>query len=388
MTRDRSVIYLDNAATSFPKPPEVGDAMKRFVETAAGNPGRGGHRISHLARHAVETARRRVARLIGAADERRVVFALNATDALHLAFCGMLQPGDRVLVSSIEHNSVMRPLRFWQARGVLVDVVPCPNGKIDPGAFHDRVKSGARLVVCAHASNVTGIISPIEELAVIAHECGACLLVDAAQTVGHFPIDVTALGADLLAFSGHKGLMGPTGTGALYVSQSAPIQCIRPGGTGTDSDLEIQPEDFPQHLESGTPNTVGIAGLDASLKFIEDTGIAAVVEKQNALMERIVEGVSALDGIHMVGNLEAKRVPVLSMTFDGIDAHQAAAYLDARHRIAVRSGLHCAPAAHKSLGTYSHGTLRVSPGFFNTPEDVDTLLLGLKEALRLLIRRG
>lgn len=378
----KKVIYFDNAATSFPKPPGVGEAMKAFIETSAGNPGRGGHSLSREAERVVDSARRRLARFLGVTNSSRIVFTLNATDALHLAIDGLLKPGDHVLASSYEHNSVVRPLMNWASKGVLVDFVDgCGEAIVD--SFRRSVRSETRAIVCSHASNVSGTVMPVSEIADLARELKCLLIVDAAQSVGHIPLDIDAAGADFVAFSGHKGLMGPTGTGGLYVAESVDLSPVRFGGTGIHSESEAQPVEYPFRLESGTPNTAGIAGLDAALRFIEDVGADVVAARQMKLLAMIAGSVSNIGGVSAIGVESASRVPLISLVFDKADPQDVASYLDARFGIAVRAGLHCAPSAHRAFGTFPAGTLRISPGYFNNEDDVDILLIALKEAVEV-----
>ncbi len=274
------MIYLDNAATSWPKPPEVLRAMTDVLERAGGNPGRSGHRISIAAARVIYDTREEISQFFGISDPLRVIFTVNATHAINLAMIGMLKPGDHVVTSSMEHNAVMRPLRSLEKQGIRLSVVACaPDGSLDVGAIVEVVTPDTRLVVLTHASNVVGTLLPIGEVANIAHQAGALLLVDAAQTAGVIPIDMTAMGIDLLAFTGHKELQGPPGVGGLVIADGIDVAQIRPlicGGTGSRSESEEQPDDLPDKFESGTANLAGIAGLNAGLQWIKERGIEEI----------------------------------------------------------------------------------------------------------------
>jgi cysteine desulfurase family protein len=366
------MIYLDNAATSWPKAPGVAEAMSRFLLEEAGNPGRSGHRLARTAAERVESARRALARLLGVSPPERIVFTLNATDGLNLALKGLLRPGDHVITSSVEHNSVTRPLRALAEQGVQVTKVPCfGDGTVDVDALARAFRPNTRLVVLTHASNVAGTLQPVAEVARLAHAAGALFLVDGAQTVGAVPFRVADLGADLLAFSGHKGLLGPTGTGALYVGPGVDLRPTREGGTGTSSELDVQPSDLPHRLESGTPNTVGIAGLGAALEYLEHRGLEAIRAHEVALVRALREGLREVPGLRLYGPEDPARCAgAVSFTLPGLEPSEVAAILDASFDVAVRPGLHCAPDAHRTLGTFPLGTVRLSVGPFNTLDEV------------------
>lgn len=375
------MIYLDNAATSYPKAPGVGAAMARFIEESAGNPGRSGHRLAVAAGSVVADTRRRVATLIGAADPSRVVFTLNATDAINQALWGLLRPGDRVVCTSIEHNAVARPLHALGERGVEVERVPCgPDGSLDLADLEAALRwEPARLVVVCHASNVTGTILPVDEAARLAHEHGAAILVDAAQTAGVLPIDVAASAIDLLAFPGHKGLLGPTGTGALYVAPGIALSSIRQGGTGTRSEEERQPAELPEALEAGTVNTVGIAGLGAALGYLEAQPPGRIRDHELAMTAMLLDGLQEIPGLRIHGPANpGRQVATVSITLEGWEPIDLGAALDSAFEIAVRPGLHCAPLAHRTIGTYPRGTVRLSPGCFTSGDDVTAACSALR----------
>lgn len=378
------MIYLDNAATSWPKAPGVAAAMTDFIAHDAGNPGRGAHRLALAAGRTVERTRAQLAAFFGIRDPSRVVFTANATAALNLAIKGLLKPGDRVVTTSMEHNAVVRPLHALAVRhGVQVEkVMAGPDGRVSPAALIDRITPQTRLVVMTHASNVCGALQPVAEVGAACRRLGVPLLVDAAQTAGLFPISVSELGISLLAFPGHKGLLGPTGTGGLYVAPELELEPAVEGGTGTQSELPEQPRHCPERYEAGTVNTVGLAGLAAGLTYIAERGLQTLREHELYLADRLRRGLAALAGVRLVGadpDAAAADAPVVSVVVEGHDSGEVAALLDRDYGIAVRSGLHCAPDAHRTLGTLESGTIRFSPGPFNTIEDIDAAVVAMRE---------
>jgi len=380
-------IYFDQAATSWPKPTEVMASMDSFQRSIGASPGRSGHSRSLDAARVVLGAREAVARLFGVADPLRIVFTKNATEALNLVAFGLLEPGDHCITSSMEHNSVMRPLRALEATGVELSLIPCSaRGELDPHEIIPLIKPNTKAVFLTHASNVTGTIMPIAEAATIARDNGLVLCVDAAQTAGAVPIDVKEMDVDFLVFTGHKSLMGPQGTGGLYIRPGFEDQ-LRPlmlGGTGSRSEYEVQPDFMPDKFESGTPNTVGLAGLGAGVAFILDTGLGAIRAYEERLTGQLLDGLTALDGVRVYGPDTAhERTALVSFTLAKMSPSEAALILGDEHGILCRPGLHCAPGAHKSIGTFPEGTIRFSLGFFNTPDQIDLAL----QALDRLIRR-
>ena len=378
---DGRVIYLDNAATSFPKAPGVIEAMGNFMATTAGNPGRSGHALALGAQAVVAATRRGLATLLGAPDPSRVIFTANATDALNQALWGLLAAGDRVITTSVEHNAVARPLVALGDIGVRVARVPCaPDGTLDPGDIERALRAGpTRLVALTHASNVTGTILPIVEVARLAHEHGALVLIDAAQTAGVLPLDVAAMGLDMVALPGHKGLLGPTGTGCLYVRAGIRLRPLRQGGTGTRSEEERQPEGLPEALEAGTLNTVGIAGLGASLAYLAGRGTADIRAHEQGLSARLLDGLRAISGLTLHGTGDAARqVATISISVAGWEPVDLGAALDGSFGIAARAGLQCAPLAHRTAGTWPMGTVRLSPGPFTTEGDIDAALAAVR----------
>ena len=375
-------IYLDNAATSFPKPPAVAESIVDFLERGAGNPGRSGHVLAIAAQTVVAATRSQLAALFAVPDPARIVFALNATDALNMALWGILRPGDRVVTTSIEHNAVARPLYAMAERGIEVTRVACsPDGTLDLDDLDRALRSApVRLVAMCHASNVVGTILPVQEAAQRAHEHGAFFLLDAAQTAVVLPIEVGELGLYLLAFRGHTALLGPTGTGGLYVAAGVRLSPMRQGGTGTRSEEERQPEELPEALEVGTVNTVGIAGLGAALRYLQQRGQHAIRAHEVALTTRLIDGLMDIPGLRIHGTADpARQVAPVSLSLEGWEPVDVAAVLDSSFGIAVRPGLHCAPLAHRTLGTYPRGTVRLSPGCFTTNDDVDQALAALRK---------
>lgn len=379
-----SRIYLDNAATTWPKPAAVYDAVDHYLRHNGAAAGRGVYREAVEADRLVENARARVARLINAPDPSRIVFALSATDALNLALHGLMQRGDRVVTTDVEHNSVLRPVQdLVQRQEVEVNRVACDGtGLVDLEALQRALRDGPHLVAMTHASNVTGAIQPIEEIIAAAHKAGAKILIDAAQSAGQLPIDVQALGVDLLAASGHKGLLGPLGTGFLYVAPGleAELQPVRQGGTGTKSDEDIQPATMPDRYESGNANVPGLAGVAAGVDSLLKERVEAIHEREFALIQRLMHGLAELPGLQMYGPpIDAPRVGLLAITIDGYDPRELAALLDANFGIQVRAGLHCAPRIHKQLGAWPTGTVRFSVGPFNTEGDIDATIAAVRE---------
>lgn len=380
-----SRIYLDNAATSWPKPESVYHAVDQYQRFCGAAAGRGSYRAAAEANRLVSTARRDLARLLGVADANRIIFTLNCTDALHLALGGILRPGDHVISTVIEHNSVLRPLRqLEQAGKIQFDLAPCNEfGIVDPAAITQLMRPSTRLVVVSHASNVTGAIQPVEDICAVARQAGAFVLVDAAQSCGHLPLAFAKMGAHLVATSGHKGLLGPLGTGLLYVAPGVEehLVTVRTGGTGTNSETDLQPGDLPHKYESGNLNVPGIVGLGAATQFLQTKSIRAAREHELALLARLLPALRAFPGVSTLGPTEIEaRVGLVSVQIAGYDPQEVSALLDAAHGIETRAGLHCAPRMHAALGTLATGgTLRISLGHFTTTDEVDTLIAALAE---------
>jgi cysteine desulfurase/selenocysteine lyase len=383
------MIYFDNAATSWPKPPEVAAAMTQFIERVGANPGRSGHRLSVEAARIVYHAREAVAELFGVPDPLRVCFGHNVTEALNLALRGLLRPGDHVITSSMEHNSMMRPLRALERTGVAVTVVPCsPEGVLDPADVEAAIRPETKLVALNHGSNVCGTLLPMAEAGQICREHDLLLLADTAQTGGAYPIDIRADAIDLLAFTGHKSLYGPMGTGGLIVGPRVDVRQMEPlqrGGTGSRSEREEQPDFLPDVFESGTPNAVGLAGLAAGVRWVLDRGVAAIHAHEVALTQRLIAGLSEVPGVTLYGTRDAElQTATVSFTVGGMLVNEVGQRLDEDAGLMCRVGLHCAPAAHKTLGTFPSGTVRFGLGALNTAAEVEEGL----SAVRALAREG
>jgi cysteine desulfurase family protein len=347
----------------------------------AGNPGRSGHALSIRSARDLFLARERLASLFGVKDSSRFVFTENATVALNQAIKGILRPGDHAVTTSVEHNSVMRPLRRMKEAGVTVTMVPAGSGgAVDAKAVAAAIRKGTRLVAVVHASNVTGAIQPIAKIVRAARKAGAYTLVDAAQTAGAIPLSLSDLPVDLLAAPGHKGLLGPQGTGFLYVREGVPLVPLIEGGTGSRSESDRQPDFFPDALESGTPNSVGIAGLAVSLAWLLRKGVDTVRRKEVDLLEELLEGMDRLGGVTVFGPREpSRRASVVSFLVEGLDPAEVGHRLEKRHGVLVRAGLHCSPHSHRTLGTFPHGAVRVSPGPFTTRKDISLFLAALRK---------
>lgn len=380
-------IYLDNAATSFPKPEAVYAEMELYHRQLGTAVGRGATRLGGQVQRVIDRCRLRAARLFGVNHPRQVIFTFNGTDALNLAIHGLLRDGDRVITSVWEHNSVLRPLRTLQDRqNVTVDCIRDDGaGSVDLGQYEKSLKRSARLVVITHASNVTGVVQPVQEMARLAHAAGALVLVDAAQTAGHLDVSFENLGADLIACPGHKGLLGPLGTGLLAIAPGVErhLEPIRQGGTGTVSESDRQPESLPERYESGNHNAPGLFGLEAALAWREERNGepgTATRDEQDRLRQWI-SSLCELPGIRVhCAAEELPRVGVVSISFERLAPQIAAALLDEHFSIETRAGLHCAPLAHTALGTLTGGgTVRFSPGPFTTDEDLDNALEALSQ---------
>ena len=368
------MIYLDNAATSHPKAPGVAAAVARCIEDGTCSPGRGSHPLALVASRLLFETREACAKLLGVTGAERLIFTRNATEALNLVIQGSVPPGGVVALSSLEHNAVMRPLRYLEAtRDVRLLVIPFDaRGRPDSDVLRQALEQRPDLMVLTAASNVTGCLTPVEELAELCGRGGIPLCVDASQLAGHRPLGAVG---QFLCFSGHKGLLGPPGTGGVHIAEGATLRPLILGGTGSASDSEFQPDFLPDRYEAGTPNLPGLVGLLTALRFIAATGILAIQAREAVLCDELLRGLLELPGVASQGpDPGMERAPVLSITLADRDLGEIARALD-RRGICTRVGLHCAPAAHRSLGTLdSGGTLRFSPGFFTTPQEIrDTL---------------
>jgi len=379
------MIYFDNAATSWPKPARVIEAMSHFMTEVGANPGRSAHRLSIEAGRIIYETREALARLFNIDDPLRIVFGLNATEALNLALRGILRPGDHVVTSSMEHNSVMRPLRALQDQGVVeITVVPCSSeGFLDPADLEAALGAHTRMIALNHASNVVGSLLPVPEAGEIARAHGVLLLVDVAQTAGAYSLDMKAMHIDLLAFTGHKALFGPQGTGGLGIGERVEADDLQPlkrGGTGSRSEREEQPAFLPDKCESGTPNTVGLAGLRAGVEFVLEHGVEDIRVHGVELTRRLIEGLSDIPGVILYGGHDSEmQTATVSFNVEGLAPSEVGLRLDEESGIMSRVGLHCAPAAHRTIGTFPIGTVRFGLSYFSTVEEVDAALMAVRE---------
>jgi cysteine desulfurase family protein len=376
------MIYLDNAATSFPKPEAVYRALDAFARTQLANPGRAGHKMALAAERTLDDCRHLLNQFFHGKEPERFAFTLNCTDALNMAFKGILRDGDHVVTTDLEHNSVSRPLRAMELAGriTLTRVAADGGGTVSPDDVRRALTPKTRLVAVTHASNVLGTVQPVAEIGRIARETDLLFLVDAAQTAGVLPIDVAEMCIDLLAFPGHKSLLGPTGTGALYVGPRVKVQAWREGGTGGDSASETQPRELPYFLEGGTPNVLGVAGLAAGIRYVTERGMESIHSHEAELAERLWRRLEALTGYQVFGHRDhARRVGTISFRNEALPAAEVGGILDQAFDIAVRPGLHCAPYIHRSIHTFPEGTVRVSPGPFSKADDIDRLADALAE---------
>lgn len=377
-------VYLDNAATTYPKPEAVYKAMERFAREVGGNPGRGGHARSLEAGREVLRAREAVARLLRVDDPSRVIFTKNATEALNVAIQGVMRGGGHAVITSLEHNSVWRPLEAMARSGAIAySIVECgKEGTPEPSAVRAAITPETRLIACVHASNVTGGLMPVEDIAEIADERGIAFLVDAAQTAGRKELHPEAMGVHYLAFSGHKELFGPQGTGVLYIAPGWEVEPLSYGGTGSLSESSSQPEFLPDRYESGTLNAFGLAGLRAGVEFVLEVGVENIRRHEEELTFRMLEGLERMDGIAAYGPRDwERRVGIVSFNLAGLTSSEVASRLDEVYGIRVRSGLHCSPLAHRTIGTLESGVVRAGLSYLNTAEDVDLLLKALGDML-------
>jgi len=378
-------IYLDNAATSWPKPETVYAAVDRYQRELGAPAGRSGYREAAEVERLIADARRQVAQLVGAEDPKQIIFTSGGTDSLNLALHGIIQPGDHVITSVVEHNSVLRPLRrLEETYRVEVTRVDCGgDGLIDPDAVRQEIRSNTRMIVMIFASNVTGAIQPVAEIGRIARSAEVLFAVDAAQALGHVPFHVNQIQVDLLAAPGHKGLLGPLGTGVLYVAPGVEnrLQATRQGGTGTQSEIDRQPQTLPDGYESGSANVPGIVGLGEGAAYVRQRTLQDIRRHEMELASRLLEGLKAIDGVTVHGPGDPERqAGVVSIAVAGYDPHEVASTLDAAYSIQVRSGLHCAPLMHRALGTADHGgTARFSVGPFTTPDHIDAAVRAVAE---------
>ena len=380
-------IYLDNAATSYPKAPGLGDAVKHFIDDIGDNVNRSGYDALAADEMVFET-REMLAQFFNFPSPENVVFTLNITYGLNFLLKGLLKPGDHVIVSSMEHNAVMRPLMQLRDCGVEFSRLTCNEaGQLDAKILYADIRPNTKMVVMTHASNVCGTILPVEEIGAICQEKGLLFVIDTAQTSGLLEVDFQECKADALAFTGHKGLLGPQGIGGFLIRPelAAKMETLISGGTGSLSEYEEVPPYLPDKFEAGTPNLPGIYGLNTSLCYLEKVGIDFIREKELDLAGRLLEGLGNMEGIRIAGPKKTQgRMAVVSVDFEECDNAEMAHYLDKHHGIRTRCGLHCAPSAHRTLGTFPRGTVRFSPGHFNTREDIETTLVAIHQGLQEL----
>lgn len=371
------MIYMDNAATSFPKPDAVYSEMDKCLRTYCANPDRGSHTMSIASATTVNTTRERIAKLLKIEDSLNISFTKNATEALNIAICGSLSSGDHVITTCMEHNSVIRPLKTLEKYGgVKLTIVGADSlGRVDPQDIRKSINKRTKLIVCTLSSNVNGIIMPVEEIGKIARNNGIIYLLDASQGLGSIEFDINRINADMIAFPGHKGLLGPQGTGGLYVSPKIRMRPLMRGGTGSSSELLYQPEIMPDKLESGTLNTPGIAGLGAGVEFIQKNGIDKIRKKKDELTVRLFNGISRINNIKIFSPESAEENSgIVAFNFDGVDSSEVSYLLDKQYKIECRAGLHCAPLAHSHFKTVNSGIVRLSVGCFNTNDEVDFVI--------------
>ena len=376
------MIYIDNAATTWPKPESVYTAMDEFARQFAGNPGRSGHRMAVESEKRVQGCREAIARLLNAESPDRVILTLNATDGLNIALKGFLRQGDHVITSHTEHNSINRPLARMAAEGFITfdKADSDPDGSVPTANLEKLIRKNTKLIAITHGSNVLGVVNPVHEYGKLARKHGIVLLLDSSQTVGVEPIDVRTLDADLIAFPGHKNLFGPMGTGALYVRPGIQIRFFREGGSGFKVEQEVHPEEMPYRLEGGTPNAHGFAGLLAGVEFVQREGMKKIRDHESALALRFADALRDNRKVTVYScRTRDRQLGPVSLTIQGAQPAEVGAIMDEKYRIACRPGLHCAPDTHRFLGTLPQGTIRFSFGYFNTVDHVDAAARAVNE---------
>lgn len=376
------IIYLDNAATVYPKPPEILDAALDLYKRFGVNPGRSGYDLCLIGGDLIQTARTQLTRLFGGTDPDRLCFAYNASDALNTLLQGMVKPGDHVVSTTVEHNSVIRPLNHLRRDGVItVDYVPVASeGRVDPQDIAQQIGPKTKLVVVNHGSNVIGTIQPLEEIGRICRERDVRFVVDTAQTAGVVPIDAQKMNIDALAFTGHKSLLAPTGIGGVYVAQGVEVKHTRFGGTGVRSAHPYHLDEYPYRLEVGTPNVLGVLGLHEAQRYIAQRGMGEIYRHEMELFATLQEGLAEIDGVTLHGTTSlTDRLPVLSLTVENWDPSDVGVLLDGDHNIACRTGLQCAPLIHDQMGTSPRGTVRLSVGPTNTASDIQAAIRGVQD---------
>ena len=378
------MLYFDNAATTFPKPEEVYAAVDDCMRRYCANPGRGGHKLALQSGRVLLEARELLAELFNIETTDNIVLTHNATESLNLALKGYLKNGSHVITTSMEHNSVMRPLKTLEKLGIETTIVKCnEKGEINIEDIEKEIRKETALIATTHASNVIGTILPIADIGALAKAYGLEYMVDASQTAGVYEIDVKKMNISLLAFTGHKSLLGPQGTGGLYVRSGLELQPMKEGGTGSMSESLYQPDIMPDRFESGTHNTPGIAGLCAGIRFIAAKGIHNIRRRETELTNYFIDGLSRLRNVKVYGTKDAsKQAPVVSLNIGDIGSSEISYILDQTFDIATRSGLHCAPMAHNTIGTIIQGTVRFSFGYFNTKEEITAAIDAIEQIIR------
>ncbi|WP_195940985.1 aminotransferase class V-fold PLP-dependent enzyme [Romboutsia sp. 1001713B170131_170501_G6] len=375
------MIYLDNAATTYPKPEQVYDSIMDCMKKYCANPGRAGHKMAMRAAREIYDARENIAKLFNIDNPMNIIFTNNATDSLNLAIKGAVKEGDHIITTSMEHNSVIRPIKSLEARGISNTIVNCnKEGFLDVNDIKNAIKPNTKLIVTTHASNVVGTLVDIKAVGEIAKENNILYLVDASQTAGVYSIDVKDMNVDMIAAPGHKCLLGPQGTGILYIREGLSVDILKEGGTGSKSEDLFQPEIVPDRYESGTHNTPGIAGLNEGVKFILEKGIDNIRLHEEELCQYMLDKLEEVPNIKIYGTKDSKkRAAVIAINIGDMDSGEITFILDSEYDIATRSGIHCAPLAHKTLGTLEQGAVRFSLGYFNTKEEIDKAVEALKE---------
>lgn len=385
------IIYLDNGATSYPKPEEVYQFMDHFYRHYGVNPGRSGYDLCLEAGEMVENTRKMLTEFFNGSDPNRLCFTYNSTDALNLIIFGLLEAGDHAITTTIEHNSVLRPLYHLSLKGVEVDYVPFDkNGFVHPEDIKKKIKKNTKLVIVNHASNVIGTVQPIKEIGRICKEHGVVFAIDASQSAGKVPIDMKEMNIDVVAFTGHKSLLGPTGIGGLCVAEGVNIKITRAGGTGVRSAQRTHLEEYPYRLEYGTPNVLGIAGLHAGLKWVMEKGLENIHHHEMKLTRMLVDGLKQIDGVTLYCQDDlTNHISVIAFNVDGMEAQDVGIMLDVDYNIACRTGLHCAPLVHEQLGTDKiKGAVRFGIGPFNTEEHIKTAIQAVREIVEFKKKKG
>lgn len=375
------MIYLDNGATSYPKPPEVMDTLMDVMTNYCANPGRAGHFMAARTAQEIFKTRLSAARIFNIADPGQIVFTKNCTESLNMGLKGLLKTGDHVITSSMEHNSVIRPLHHLKKNGIEVSVVKCDKeGKISLGNIRNEIKTNTKLIVITAASNVTGTKMPLEEIGRLALRNGIIFMVDAAQGAGHMTIDVKKQHIDILAAPGHKGLLGPQGTGLLYIRKGIEVSPMLQGGTGNKSKEIEQPLNFPEGYEAGTVNSPGIIALGAGIRAAEKIGIDVIEEHERRLTEKLQNKLEEIPNVKLYGPKDTHdKTAVIAMNIEGLDCEEAANILNDRYGIAVRAGFHCSPAAHETIGTQDTGCIRLCPSIYIAESEIDEVIAAIRE---------